>query len=127
MNVTTRPPLRNGRFGINGGPNSPPRPSGAWAWARRWPSSGIRAGSGTNPPRGVATKEFVSSALVVARCRTLRLAVLPRHFFHHMKRILLALTLAAALVQAAPPEKLELKKDDHIAIVGNELADRMQH
>ncbi len=45
-----------------------------------------------------------------------------------MKRLLLVLSLAtAALVQAAPPEKLALKKGEHIAIVGNQLADRMQH
>ena len=38
----------------------------------------------------------------------------------------LFLTCALAL-RAAPPAKVELKKDDHIAIVGNALADRMQH
>ena len=37
-----------------------------------------------------------------------------------------ALALLPAL-HAAPPDKLELKKSDHISIVGNELADRMQH
>ncbi len=44
-----------------------------------------------------------------------------------MNRLLFAALVTAALVHAAPPEKLELKKDDHIAIVGNQLADRMQH
>ena len=40
----------------------------------------------------------------------------------------LALSLASALtLHAAPPVKLEVKKSDHIAIVGNALADRMQH
>jgi len=36
-----------------------------------------------------------------------------------------ALTVSA--LQAAAPEKLELHKGDHIAIIGNALADRMQH
>lgn len=31
------------------------------------------------------------------------------------------------VLHAAPPEKLELKKGDHVSILGNELADRMQH
>ena len=45
-----------------------------------------------------------------------------------MKRIFLPLALVFALrMHAAPPEKLELKKGEHIAIVGNQLADRMQH
>ena len=45
-----------------------------------------------------------------------------------MKLIILALSLTAALsLHAVPPEKLELKKGEHIAIVGNQLADRMQH
>ncbi len=43
----------------------------------------------------------------------------------HSLPILLA--LAAASLQAAPPEKLELAKGDHVAIVGNTLPDRMQH
>ncbi len=30
-------------------------------------------------------------------------------------------------LHAAPPDKLELKKGDHISILGNALADRMQH
>ncbi len=45
-----------------------------------------------------------------------------------MKRLLLVLSLTtAALVHAAPPETLAFKKGEHIAIVGNQLADRMQH
>ena len=40
--------------------------------------------------------------------------------------LVFSLTSALAL-RAAPPEKLELKKGEHIAIVGNALADRMQH
>ena len=45
-----------------------------------------------------------------------------------MKRILLPIALAFAVcAHAAPPEKLELKRGEHIAIVGNQLADRMQH
>ncbi len=47
-----------------------------------------------------------------------------------MKRLLptLAFSLAGALaLHAEPPAKLEVKKDEHIAIVGNALADRMQH
>jgi len=34
---------------------------------------------------------------------------------------------ASAALRGAPPTKLELEKDDHIAIVGNALADRMLH
>ena len=37
-----------------------------------------------------------------------------------------AFVLLASL-HAAPPERLELKKGDHVSILGNELADRMQH
>ena len=37
-----------------------------------------------------------------------------------------AFALLASL-HAAPPDKLDLKKGDHISIVGNALADRMQH
>ena len=33
----------------------------------------------------------------------------------------------AALLRAEPPAKLDLKKGDHISIIGNTLADRMQH
>ncbi|MDB6152531.1 MAG: putative rane-bound dehydrogenase, partial [Chthoniobacteraceae bacterium] len=40
--------------------------------------------------------------------------------------ILCAVALPSTLLAAAP-EKLELKKGDHIAIIGNALADRMQH
>ena len=50
--------------------------------------------------------------------------------FLMMKRTLatLAFSLTAALaLHAAAPARLEVKKDDHIAIVGNALADRMQH
>ncbi len=40
----------------------------------------------------------------------------------------LLLTACAVLnTQAAPPAKLELQKGDHIAILGNTLADRQQH
>ncbi len=35
--------------------------------------------------------------------------------------------LSALALRAEPPAKLELKKDDHIAIIGNALADRMLH
>ena len=38
----------------------------------------------------------------------------------------LSLTCAAAL-RAESPAKLELKKGDHISLIGNTLADRMQH
>jgi azurin/glucose/arabinose dehydrogenase len=52
----------------------------------------------------------------------------PRVFFHFMKRLLLVSLLGLALsAQAAPPEKLELRAGEHVAIVGNALADRMQH
>ncbi len=45
-----------------------------------------------------------------------------------MKRLLLASLLGFAFsAQAAPPEKLALHAGDHVAIVGNALADRMQH
>ena len=41
---------------------------------------------------------------------------------------ILAFSLTGALaLRAEQPAKLEIKKDDHIAIVGNALADRMQH
>ena len=45
-------------------------------------------------------------------------------------RPLILATSAFALfptLHAAPPDKLELKKGDHVSILGNELADRMQH
>ena len=47
-----------------------------------------------------------------------------------MKRVLASLTLAlacATALHAAAPAKLELGKDTRIAIIGNALADRMQH
>src|SRR5687768_16906614 len=34
---------------------------------------------------------------------------------------------ATALAQQNPPSSLKLNKGDHVAIVGNTLADRMQH
>ena len=37
-----------------------------------------------------------------------------------------AMTLTTAL-RAAPPDKLELSAGDHVSIIGNALADRMQH
>ncbi len=46
------------------------------------------------------------------------------------RRSLVSLALCASLsapLLAAPPEKIELTKGEHIAIVGNALADRMQH
>ena len=42
------------------------------------------------------------------------------------KAVFSAFLLSAGL-SAAPPEKLELAKGQHVAIVGNGLADRMQH
>ena len=47
----------------------------------------------------------------------------------NLRHLILA-TSAFALFPAlhgAPPDKLELRKGDHISILGNELADRMQH
>src|SRR3954470_11445261 len=45
-----------------------------------------------------------------------------------MKRLLLFPLLSLAfLAQAAPPDKLELHAGEHVAIIGNALADRMQH
>jgi hypothetical protein len=37
------------------------------------------------------------------------------------------LLLTALPVRAAAPERLELKPGDHVALIGNALADRMQH
>jgi putative heme-binding domain-containing protein len=44
-----------------------------------------------------------------------------------MKRLLLALSFCYAFVSFAHAQDFELKKGDHICIVGNTLADRMQH
>jgi putative heme-binding domain-containing protein len=41
--------------------------------------------------------------------------------------ILLLLVPARALGQSSPAPRLQLKKGDHISIIGNTLADRMQH
>jgi putative heme-binding domain-containing protein len=46
--------------------------------------------------------------------------------FHFLSALLLALASSAVLAQDAAP-KLELKKGDHIAVIGNTLAERMQH
>src|SRR5262245_28110336 len=50
---------------------------------------------------------------------------------HRMKRHihwLILLFSCATLLQTAPAaQKLELRKDDHVAIIGNALPDRMQH
>ena len=40
---------------------------------------------------------------------------------------LLAGFLLSAMASAAPAQDLELKKGDHICIIGNTLAERMQH
>src|SRR5438552_19212132 len=45
----------------------------------------------------------------------------------NMKRCLLLVLVSAAVMNAAAANKLELRKDDHICIIGNTLADRMQH
>src|SRR4051812_22494499 len=45
---------------------------------------------------------------------------------HELRSVLLALGLAASS-WAGAAEKLELKPGDHIAVIGNTLADRMQH
>ena len=47
----------------------------------------------------------------------------------NLRQLLLATGTLALLpsLHAAPPDKLELKKGDHISILGNALADRMQH
>src|SRR3954469_6827479 len=45
---------------------------------------------------------------------------------HELRSVLLAVVLIAA-PWAGAAEKLELKPGDHIAIIGNTLADRMQH
>src|SRR5207253_10872959 len=44
-----------------------------------------------------------------------------------MKRCLLLVLVSAAVMHAAAADRLELRKDDHICIIGNTLADRMQH
>src|SRR5262249_6593155 len=44
-----------------------------------------------------------------------------------MTRLLLALALCFAFASLADAQVFELKKGDHICIVGNTLADRMQH
>ena len=41
--------------------------------------------------------------------------------------VAVSLLSIASLLQAAPPAALELEKGEHVAIVGNSLADRMQH
>ena len=45
----------------------------------------------------------------------------------HLLPSILAASISTAALHAAPPEKLELHKGEHISIVGNALADRMQH
>src|SRR5436305_87065 len=45
---------------------------------------------------------------------------------HELRSVLLALAFTAA-TWAGAAEKLELKPGDHVAIIGNTLADRMQH
>src|SRR5262249_22475379 len=42
-------------------------------------------------------------------------------------RRLLSLVAVFALCSAAPAQTLELKKGEHVCIIGNTLADRMQH
>lgn len=49
----------------------------------------------------------------------------PKNMLRKSALLLLALCAATSISQAA--DKLELRKDDHIAIIGNTLADRMQH
>src|SRR5262249_2209081 len=44
-----------------------------------------------------------------------------------MKRLLLALSICLFLTTFAHAQDFEVKKGDHICIVGNTLADRMQH
>ncbi len=45
-----------------------------------------------------------------------------------MKRFVLILAgICAAVFPAIAADKLELRPGDHIAIIGNTLADRMQH
>jgi glucose/arabinose dehydrogenase/azurin len=46
--------------------------------------------------------------------------------YRHLAAVL-CLALLAAVVQAPAAERLTLNKGDHIAIIGNALADRMQH
>ena len=47
----------------------------------------------------------------------------------NLRPLILATSAFALLstLHAAPPDKLELTKGDHVSILGNELADRMQH
>src|SRR5438034_2861857 len=45
----------------------------------------------------------------------------------HLRSLLLILFGSAAAMRATAADKLELRKDDHICIIGNALADRMQH
>src|SRR4029434_1859647 len=47
--------------------------------------------------------------------------------FTRLSSLVLTTALAAIVPPAPAPQKLELKQGDHIAIVGNSLADRMQH
>src|SRR5688572_16790990 len=44
-----------------------------------------------------------------------------------MKRCLLLGLVSATVINAAAADMLELRKDDRICIIGNTLADRMQH
>lgn len=45
----------------------------------------------------------------------------------YLIRSLSLFVACAGVLRAAPPAKLDLKKGDHIAIIGNALAERMQH
>jgi glucose/arabinose dehydrogenase/azurin len=45
----------------------------------------------------------------------------------HFKLTVVFLLVLAGWVQAAPPSSLQLKKGDHIALVGGAFADRIQH
>ncbi len=46
---------------------------------------------------------------------------------HHRLLALALAWVAAPVLYAAPPTKLELRTGDHIALIGNALPDRMQH
>src|SRR5688572_10825201 len=54
-------------------------------------------------------------------------AIMPRSMSKARAFLVTLLSLCVSSVEAADPAKLELKKGDHICVIGNTLAERMQH
>jgi azurin len=77
-----------------------------------------------NKSRKLLSKRVLASSL---RART-NARIFKFEFKMNLKSLTFLLFLAcASLVQAQPSSKLELKPGDHVAIIGNGLADRFQH